>query len=48
MTELCASAPINKLEIALLGRPVVIEGQGFDIFSKDTDPVKDRENLFKR
>ena len=44
---LCASAPINMVEIGIFGRPVVIEGQGFDMFSKDTDPVEDIESLFK-
>ena len=47
VTELCASAPVNMLEIAIFGRPVVIEGQGFDLFSKGSDPVEDIENLFK-
>lgn len=45
--ELCASAPINMVEIAIFGRPVIIEGQGFDIFSKDTDPVEDIEKFSK-
>ena len=48
VAELCASAPINILEIGIFGRPVVIEGQGFDLFSKDTDPIKDVEGLFKK
>jgi hypothetical protein len=48
VAELCASAPINMVEIAIFGRPVVIEGQGFDLFSKDTDPVEDMEKLFKK
>jgi hypothetical protein len=33
LAELCASAPINILEIGIFGRPVVIEGGGFDLFS---------------
>ena len=33
MAELCASAPINLVEIAIFGRPVILEGQGFDMFS---------------
>ena len=39
VAELCASAPINMVEIVIFGRPVVLESQGFDMFSKDTDPV---------
>ena len=35
VAELCASAPINILEIGIFGRPVVIEGEGFDLFSKN-------------
>lgn len=41
VAELCASAPINMVEIAIFGKPVIIEGQGFDLFSKDADPVED-------
>ena len=48
VAELCASAPINMVEIAIFGRPVIIEGQGFDIFSKDTDPVEDIEKFLKK
>ena len=48
VAELCASAPINMVEIAIFGRPVVIEGQTFDMFSKDTDPIEDIENLSKK
>ena len=47
VAELCASAPINMVEIAIFGRPVVIEGQGFDMFSKDADPMDDIERLLK-
>ena len=48
MAELCASAPINIVEIGIFGRPVVIEGQGFDLFSKDTDPIEDVTNRLKK
>ena len=37
VAELCASAPINMVEIAIFGRPVIIEGQGFDLFSKNSE-----------
>ena len=47
MAELWASAPMNIVEILLFGRPVIIEGGGFDLFSKDPDLVEDIENLFK-
>lgn len=40
VAELCAAAPINGIEIAIFGRPVIIEDQGFDLFSTDADPVK--------
>jgi len=43
VAELCASAPINILEIGIFGRPVVIEGEGFDLFSKNPDPIGDVE-----
>ena len=39
VTELCASAPINIVEIAIFGRPVIIEDKEFYMFSKGTDPV---------
>ena len=48
VAELCASAPINILEIGIFGRPVVIEGEGFDLFSKDSDPIEDVEKLFTK
>ena len=48
VAELCASAPINILEIGIFGRPVVIEGEGFDLFSKNPDPIDDVEKLFKK
>jgi hypothetical protein len=48
VAELCASAPINMVEILVFGRPVIIEGVGFDLFSKDADPVEDIERLFKK
>lgn len=35
IAELCATAPINALEILIFGRPALLqEGQGFDLFSK--------------
>ena len=43
LAELCASAPINLVEILIFGRPVIIEGEGLDLFSKNADPVKDIE-----
>ena len=48
VAELCASTPINIVEIAIFGRPVVIEDQGFDMFSKNNDPIDDIENIFKK
>lgn len=48
VAELCASAPINMVEILVFGRPVIIEGEGFDLFSKDADPIEDIEKLFKK
>lgn len=48
IAELCASAPINMVEIAIFGRPVIIKGQGFDLFSKDADPVEDLQNILKK
>lgn len=45
VAELCASAPINMVEILIFGRPVVIEDGGFDLFSKDADPVEAVEKL---
>ena len=48
VAELCASAPINMVEILIFGRPVIIEGGGFDLFSKNADPVEDIEKLFKK
>ena len=48
VAELCASTPINILEIGIFGRPVVIEGEGFDLFSKNPDPLDDVEKLFKK
>jgi len=48
MAELCASAPIAGLEIAIFGRPVVMEGQGFDLFSKNPDPLKEMHSIFKK
>lgn len=43
VAELCASAPINMVEIAIFGRPVVVEGQGFDLFSNNPDPIQDND-----
>ena len=48
VAELCASAPIAGLEIAIFGRPVVMEGQGFDLFSKNPDPLKEIEGFLKK
>ena len=48
VAELCASAPINMVEILIFGRPVIIEDGGFDLFSKDADPIEDIEKLFKK
>ena len=48
IAELCASAPIHILEIGIFGRPVVIEGEGFDLFSKDADPIDDVKKLFEK
>lgn len=48
LAELCASAPINMVEIMIFGRPVIVEGEGFDLFSKDADPIEEIEKLFKK
>lgn len=45
VAELCAAAPINMIEILIFGRPVILEGEGFDLFSKDPDPVEAVEKL---
>jgi hypothetical protein len=43
VAELCASAPINMVEILIFGRPVILkENQGFDLFSNGhSDPIGD-------
>lgn len=49
VAELCASAPINVVEILIFGRPVILEDQGFDLFSgEDCDPISEVEKLFKK
>lgn len=54
IAELCATSPINGLEIFIFGRPVLLEeGQGFDLFSnEENDPIddiaKEAEKLFKK
>jgi len=48
VAELFASAPINLLEIGIFGRPVVIEGEGFDLFSSNPDSLDDSEKLCKK
>ena len=48
VAELCALAPINILEILVFGRPVVIEGEGFDLFSKNPDSIGEVKKLFKK
>jgi hypothetical protein len=47
VAELCASAPINMVEILVFGRPVILkETEGFDLFSNgQCDPIKDIEKL---
>ena len=47
VAELCASAPINIIEIAIFGRPVILkESQGFDLFSDGgSDPISDTEEI---
>ena len=46
--ELYASTPINVLEIAVFGGQVVIEGEGLDLFSKDSDPLDKVDKLLKK
>ena len=43
IAELCATTPINAIEILIFGRPVLLEkGQGFDLFSTgENDPIDD-------
>lgn len=48
VAELCASAPINIVEIAIFGRPVIMKGSGFDLFSKDADPIDEMAQFFKK
>ena len=45
--EFCARAPMNLLEIAIFGRPVIMEGQGLDLFSADSDPIEDLHDILK-
>lgn len=47
VAELCASAPINLVEIVIFGRPVILkESQGFDLFSDGgSDPISDTEEI---
>lgn len=38
--ELCAACPMHVVEIAIFGRPAVLDNsQGFDMFSSEDDPV---------
>ena len=39
---------INIIEIAIFERTVVIEGERFDLSSKNPDPIDDVEKLFKK
>ena len=50
VAELCASAPINMVEILVFGRPVILkESEGFDLFSNGKcDPINDIEEMFKK
>ena len=48
VAELCASAPINILEIGIFGRPVVIEGEGFNLFSNNPDLLDDIKKLLEK
>ena len=43
VAELCALDSINVLEIGIFGKPIVTEGEGFYLFSKDPDPINDIE-----
>jgi len=36
------------IEIAIFGRPVIIEGQRFGLFSNDADPIEDLQNILKK
>jgi hypothetical protein len=50
MAEVCASAPINMVEILVFGRPVILnESEGFNLFSNGkSDPITDIEKLLKK
>lgn len=48
VVEFCASTPINMLEIKIFGRPVIIEDEGFDLFSENPDPLNAVEKLLKK
>ena len=50
IAELCATAPINGIEIFIFGRPVLLEeGQGFDLFSNgENDPIDDVANAAEK
>jgi len=36
------------LEIAIFEKPVMVESDGFDLFSKNPDPINNIEKLFKK
>ena len=36
------------VKITIFGRPVIIEGQGFDMFSENADPIDDVEHFLKK
>ena len=46
VAELCAATPIHMAEIFIFGRPVILEDRGFDLFSKNPDPVDAAQKLF--
>jgi len=48
LAEFFASVPINMVEILRFERPVIIEGNGFYLFSKDVNPVEGIEKLSKK
>jgi len=49
VAELCATAPINIIEIVIFGRPVLLDaGDGFDLLSETLDPIEDISNLFDK
>ena len=49
VAELCASTPINVVEIVIFGRPLFLEeANGFDLLSESSDPVSDIPDILSK